>query len=141
MAPVNWCPVDKTVMANEQVIKGRCWRHPDVEVEKRDVEQWFFRITDYAERLLDDIALLDKWPHKVRLMQTNWIGRSQGAEGDFPVGGLEAETVRIYTTRPDTLFGATFMVLAPAQPLVERISTDQHRARVPEYVEKARKAR
>jgi leucyl-tRNA synthetase len=139
MAPVNWCPVDKTVLANEQVINGRCWRHPDVEVEKRDLEQWFLKITDYADRLLDDLALLDKWPNKVRVMQTNWIGRSQGAEVDFPVVGLENEVVRIYTTRPDTLFGATFMVLAPEHPLVERITTDEHRARVKEYVEKARK--
>ena len=140
MSPVNWCPVDKTVLANEQVINGRCWRHPDVEVEKRDLEQWFFKITDYADRLLDDIALLDKWPNKVRVMQTNWIGRSYGAEVDFPVVGLEDEGVRIYTTRPDTLFGATFMVLAPEHPLVERITTDEHRARVKEYVEQARKA-
>jgi leucyl-tRNA synthetase len=139
MAPVNWCPVDKTVLANEQVINGKCWRHPDVEVEKRDLEQWFLKITDYADRLLDDLALLDKWPNKVRVMQTNWIGRSEGAEVDFPVVGLEKEVVRIYTTRPDTLFGATFMVLAPEHPLVERITTDEHRARVKEYVEKARK--
>ena len=139
-APVNWCPVDKTVLANEQVINGRCWRHPDVEVEKRDLEQWFLKITDYADRLLDDLALLDKWPNKVRVMQTNWIGRSEGAEADFPVVGLENEVVRIYTTRPDTLFGATFMVLAPEHPLVERITTDAHRARVRDYVEKARKA-
>src|SRR6202521_5774469 len=140
MAPVNWCPVDKTVLANEQVINGRCWRHPDVEVEKRDLEQWFFKITDYADRLLDDLALLDKWPNKVRVMQTNWIGRSQGAEVDFPVVGLEGEVVRIYTTRPDTLFGATFMVLAPEHPLVERITTEKQRAAVREYVAKARKA-
>jgi leucyl-tRNA synthetase len=140
MAPVNWCPVDKTVLANEQVINGRCWRHPDVEVEKRDLEQWFFKITDYADRLLDDLALLDKWPHKVRVMQTNWIGRSTGAEVDFPVVGLENEVARIYTTRPDTLFGATFMVLAPEHPLVDKITTDEHRARVKEYVEQARKA-
>ncbi len=144
MSPVNWCPVDKTVLANEQVINGRCWRHPDVEVEKRDLEQWFFKITDYADRLLDDLALLDKWPHKVRLMQTNWIGRSQGAEVDFQVAGQENEqdkqVVRVYTTRPDTLFGATFMVLAPEHPLVERITTDEHRARIKEYAEQARKA-
>jgi len=139
MAPVNWCPVDKTVLANEQVINGRCWRHPDVEVEKRDLEQWFLKITDYADRLLDDIALLDKWPHKVRVMQTNWIGRSMGAEVDFPVDGMPGESVRIYTTRPDTLFGATFMVLAPEHSLVERVTTEKHRARVREYVEKARK--
>ncbi len=139
MAPVNWCPVDKTVLANEQVINGRCWRHPDVEVEKRDLEQWFLKITEYAERLLDDLALLDKWPHKVRLMQTNWIGRSMGAEVDFPVDGFAGESIRIYTTRPDTLFGATFMVMAPEHPLVERVTTEKHRARVREYVEKARK--
>src|SRR6266542_779484 len=88
MAPVNWCPVDKTVLANEQVINGRCWR------------------------LLDDLRLLDRWPQKVRVMQTNWIGRSMGAEVDFPVVGMPDEKIRIYTTRPDTLFGATFMVLA-----------------------------
>jgi len=139
MSPVNWCPVDKTVLANEQVINGRCWRHPDVEVEKRDLEQWFLKITDYADRLLDDLALLDKWPNKVRVMQTNWIGRSQGALVDFPIGGVSDGVVTIYTTRPDTLFGATFMVLAPEHPLVERVTTEQHRARVREYVEKARK--
>jgi leucyl-tRNA synthetase len=139
MSPVNWCPVDKTVLANEQVINGRCWRHPEVEVEKRDLEQWFFKITDYADRLLDDLALLDKWPNKVRVMQTNWIGRSQGALVDFPIDGLPNEVVQIYTTRPDTLFGATFMVLAPEHPLVEKVTTEQHRARVREYVEQARK--
>ncbi len=139
MSPVNWCPVDKTVLANEQVINGRCWRHPDVEVEKRDLEQWFLRITDYAERLLNDLEQLDKWPHKVRVMQTNWIGRSEGAEVDFPVAGHERESIRIYTTRPDTLFGATFMVLAPEHPLVEKVTTEEHRARVREYVERARK--
>ncbi len=139
MAPVNWCPVDKTVLANEQVINGRCWRHPDVEVEKRDLEQWFFKITDYADRLLEDMALLDKWPNKVRVMQTNWIGRSEGAEVKFPVVGLEGESMLIYTTRPDTLFGATFMVLAPEHPLVERVTTDEHRAAVRAYAEKARK--
>ncbi len=139
MAPVNWCPVDKTVLANEQVINGRCWRHPDVEVEKRDLEQWFFKITDYAERLLDDLALLEHWPQKVRVMQTNWIGRSEGAEVDFALPSLPGESVRIYTTRPDTLFGATFMVLAPEHPLVTRITTSEHRFEVEAYVEKARR--
>src|SRR5919204_5103776 len=139
MAPDNWCPVDKTVLANEQVINGKCWRHPDVEVEKRDLEQWFLRITSYADRLLDDLALLDKWPQKVRVMQTNWIGRSTGAEVDFPVDGMADEKIRIYTTRPDTLFGATFMVLAPEHPLVESVTSDAQRARVRAYVEKARK--
>src|SRR5919197_1778377 len=139
MAPVNWCPVDKTVLANEQVINGRCWRHPDVEGDKRDLEQWFLRITDYADRLLDDLGLLDRWPQKVRVMQTNWIGKSMGVEVDFPVDGMPDEKVRIYTTRPDTLFGATFMVLAPEHTLVEKVTTDEHRARVRDYVEKARK--
>jgi leucyl-tRNA synthetase len=140
MAPVNWCPVDKTVLANEQVINGRCWRHPDVEVEKRDLEQWFFKITDYADRLLDDLKLLDQWPAKVRLMQTNWIGRSSGAEVDFAIDGLKDESIRVYTTRPDTLFGATFMVLAPEHPLLDRIVSDRQRAAVREYVARARKA-
>ncbi|HET7467701.1 MAG TPA: leucine--tRNA ligase [Candidatus Dormibacteraeota bacterium] len=138
MSPVNWCPVDKTVLANEQVINGRCWRHLDVEVEKKDLEQWFFRITDYAQRLLDDLAQLTQWPEKVRVMQTNWIGRSEGAEVDFAVvGGSEA--VRIYTTRPDTLFGATFMVLAPEHPLVPQITTPEHRNEIDAYIDKARK--
>src|SRR5207244_9499422 len=87
----------------------------------------------------DDRALLDKWPHKVRVMQTNWIGRRMGAEVHCPVDGLPDESVRVYTTRPDTLFGATFMVLAPEHPLVERVTTEKHRARVREYVAKARK--
>ncbi len=139
MSPVNWCPVDKTVLANEQVINGRCWRHPEVEVEKRDLEQWFFKITDYAQRLLDDLDTLVHWPQKVRVMQTNWIGRSEGAEVDFPLVGLTDESVRIYTTRPDTLFGATFMVLAPEHPLVPRITTAEHRTEVESYTERARK--
>src|SRR5438445_4417488 len=139
MAPVNWCPVDKTVLANEQVINGRCWRHPDVEVEKRDLEKCFVKATDYADRRLDDLSLLDKWPQQVRVMHTNSIGRSTGAEVDFPVDGLPGEVVRIYTTRPDTLLGATFMVLAPEHPLVERVTTEKQRTRVREYVEKARK--
>ena len=139
LAPVNWCPVDKSVLANEQVINGRCWRHPEVEVEKRDLEQWFLRITDYADRLLDDLAQLDHWPNKVRVMQTNWIGRSTGAEVDFPIDGMPGESVKVYTTRPDTLWGATFMVLAPEHPLVEKVTADRRRAAVREYVEKARK--
>src|SRR5437762_859555 len=139
MSPVNWCPVDKTVLANEQVINGRCWRHPEVEVEKKDLEQWFFKITDYAQRLLDDLDTLEHWPQKVRVMQTNWIGRSEGAEVDFPLAGPAGDSVRIYTTRPDTLFGATFMVLAPEHPLVPRITTPEHRTEVEAYIERARK--
>src|SRR5260221_3086802 len=139
MSPVNWCPVDKTVLANEQVINGRCWRHPEVEVEKKDLEQWFFKITDYAQRLLDDLDTLEHGPQKVRVMQTNWIGRSEGAEVDFPLPALPGESVRIYTTRPDTLFGATFMVLAPEHPLGPGLTTPEHRNEVEEYIEKARK--
>ncbi|MBO0689748.1 MAG: leucine--tRNA ligase [Candidatus Dormibacteraeota bacterium] len=138
LAPVNWCPIDQTVLANEQVINGRCWRHPDTPVERRDLEQWFLRTTEYADRLLDDLDHLDHWPEKVRVMQANWIGRSQGVEADFEVEGLPGEPLRIYTTRPDTVFGATFMVLAPEHPLVERVTTPEHRAAVEAYVEQAR---
>jgi leucyl-tRNA synthetase len=139
MSPVNWCPIDKTVLANEQVVNGRCWRHPDVEVEKRDLEQWFLKITAYADRLLDDLALLDYWPEKVRTMQANWIGRSDGVEVDFPVEGLGGEAMRIFTTRPDTLYGVTFMVLAPEHPLVDKVTTAENRDAVAAYIEKARK--
>jgi leucyl-tRNA synthetase len=137
MAPVNWCPVDETVLANEQVVNGCCWRHPDVPVEKRELEQWFFKITDYADRLLEDLDRLDAWPEKVRTMQANWIGRSHGVEVDFPIEGLEGESMRIYTTRPDTLFGVTFMVLAPEHPLVEAVTTPERRQEVRAYVEQA----
>jgi len=138
MAPVNWCPVDQTVLANEQVVNGACWRHPDVPVEKRELEQWFLRITAYADRLLDDIALLEHWPEKFRVMQANWIGRSHGVEVDFPVVGLD-ETMRIYTTRPDTLFGVTFMVLAPEHPLVEQVTTPENLDAVRAYAQRARR--
>jgi leucyl-tRNA synthetase len=141
MSPVNWCPEDKTVLANEQVINGRCWRHPDVEVEKRDLEQWFLKITDYADRLLDDLSLLDHWPEKVRVMQANWIGRSHGVEVEFPIDGHPGESMRIYTTRPDTLFGVTFMVLAPEHPLVEKLTVESRRRDVRGVVEASRKAR
>ena len=138
MSPVNWCPIDKTVLANEQVVNGCCWRHLDTPVEKRDLEQWFLKITDYADRLLDDLSLLDGWPEKVRTMQANWIGRSQGVEIDFKIDGFE-EALRVYTTRPDTLFGATFMVLAPEHPLVERVTDPGRLEEVRAYVERARR--
>jgi len=141
LSPVNWCPVDKTVLANEQVINGRCWRHPDVEVEKRDLEQWFLRITKYAEALLHDLAMLDGWPEKVRVMQSNWIGRSEGVEVEFPIDQHPGESMRIYTTRPDTLFGVTFMVLAPEHPLVEKLTIESQRKAVREVVEASRKER
>ena len=139
MSPVNWCPIDKTVLANEQVVNGRCWRHLDVEVEKRDLEQWFLKITAYADRLLADLSMLDHWPEKVRTMQANWIGRSEGVEVDFPVEGLGGEGMRIFTTRPDTLYGVTFMVLAPEHPLVEQVTTPENRDAVAAYIDKARK--
>ena len=138
LAPVNWCPVDQTVLANEQVTpRGTCWRHEDVPVEKRDLEQWFLRITEYADPLLDDLDGLDAWPEKVKTMQRNWIGRSRGLEVDFELEG-SSEKLRIYTTRPDTLFGVTFMVVAPEHPLVERITVPEQLAAVREYAAKAR---
>jgi leucyl-tRNA synthetase len=109
-APVNWCPKDQTVLANEQVIAGRCDRC-DTPVVKRDLEQWFFRITEYADELLRFEEI--DWPERVRVMQTNWIGRSEGAEISFPVEGHAGERIKFFTTRPDTIYGATFMVLAP----------------------------
>jgi leucyl-tRNA synthetase len=119
-APVKWCPNDQTVLANEQVIDGRCERC-GAEVESRNLEQWMFKITDYADRLLDDMALLESWPERVLTMQRNWIGRSEGAEVTFRVEEFD-EDVPVFTTRPDTLFGATFFVLAPEHPLVERFA-------------------
>ena len=118
-APVNWCPHCKTVLANEQVIDGKCERC-GTEVTKKELSQWFFKITDYAERLLNDIHLLSGWPRKVLTMQKNWIGRSEGAEVEFEIKKL-GETVTVFTTRPDTLFGVTFFALAPEHPLVNKI--------------------
>ncbi len=114
---VNWCPECATVLANEQVIDGRCWRHEDTIVEQRDLEQWFFRITAYADELLAGLDKLDGWPEKVRTMQRNWIGRSEGTEVDFTLEG-GAEKIRVFTTRVDTIFGATSVQLAPQHALV-----------------------
>ncbi|HEV8470686.1 MAG TPA: leucine--tRNA ligase [Candidatus Limnocylindria bacterium] len=135
MAPVNWCPKDQTVLANEQVIAGRCERC-ETPVIKRDLEQWFLRITKYADELLrfDDID----WPERVRIMQTNWIGRSEGAEIAFAVDGHAGETIRFFTTRPDTIYGATFMVLAPEHPLVAKVTASTRRSEVEAYVARAR---
>ena len=131
-AAVNWCPHDKTVLANEQVINGRCERC-DTPVEQRTLEQWFFRITDYADRLLadlDDKSKMD-WSESTVTAQRNWLGRSEGAELEFPVDGGSA--IRVFTTRPDTVFGATFMVLAPEHPLVDRLVTAETRESVEAY--------
>ncbi len=139
-APVNWCPSDQTVLANEQVVDGRCERC-GADVEKRDLAQWFFKITDYAQRLLDDLAKLDEWPERVRVMQENWIGRSEGATFTLEVADTDGLTFEVYTTRPDTVFGMTFAVLAPEHPLVERlIAGSPNEAEVREYVERARRA-
>jgi len=125
-APVNWCPGCQTVLANEQVLPdGTCDRSGDV-VERRELEQWFYRITAYADELLDAIDALE-WPERVKTMQRNWIGRSEGAEFDLPVVGDEALALRIFTTRPDTSFGMTYAVVAPEHPLVDTLTTDAQR--------------
>lgn len=116
-APVNWCPSCQTVLANEQVEGGGCWRCHTV-VEKKDLKQWFFRITAYADELLDDLEHLEDWPERVKTMQKNWIGRSTGAEIDFTVTQSN-QIISTFTTRPDTVFGVTYMVLAPEHPLIE----------------------
>jgi leucyl-tRNA synthetase len=113
-ATVNWDPVDQTVLANEQVIDGRGWRS-GAPVEKREIEQWFVRITDYAQELLDAIETLDGWPEQVRTMQRNWIGRSEGVYMEFGIEG--DETLGIYTTRPDTVMGVTYVAVAAEHPL------------------------
>jgi len=115
---VNWCSLCQTVLANEQVVDGCCWRHEDNIVEQRNLEQWFYRITAYAQELLEGLDKLEGWPEKVRTMQRNWIGRSEGTEVDFGVEGIEAEKIRVFTTRVDTIFGATSVQLAPEHPLV-----------------------
>ena len=131
-----WCPVDKTILANEQVEQGRCWRCGS-EVTKVDLEQWYLRITDYAQRLLDDLGTID-WPEQIKLMQANWIGRSEGAEVDFGLPGRD-ELLTVFTTRPDTLFGATYMVLAPEHPLVDELTAAERREAVRAYQDQARR--
>jgi leucyl-tRNA synthetase len=132
-ALVNWCPNDQTVLANEQVIDGHCERC-GWEVESRTLEQWFFRITAYADRLLDDMETLESWPERVLTMQRNWIGRSEGAEVIFRIEELDVD-IPVFTTRPDTLFGATFFVLAPEHPLVPKlVEGTPHDQEVMDYV-------
>jgi leucyl-tRNA synthetase len=132
-APVNWCPVDQTVLANEQVIDGRCWRC-DTEVERREIAQWFLKITDYADELLADLDTVD-WPERVKTMQRNWIGRSEGMEVEFEVPGHDS--LMVYTTRPDTLYGATFMAIAAEHPLALAVAASNHG--VAEFVDSCRK--
>src|SRR5438270_2678092 len=117
---VNWCPECATVLANEQVVDGCCWRHEETRVEQRDLEQWLRRITNYAEELLRDIEKLEGWPEKVRTMQRNWIGRSEGTQVDFKIAGSN-DKISVFTTRIDTLYGATSIQLAPEHPLVSKL--------------------
>jgi len=135
MAPVNWCPGCRTVLANEQVLAdGTCERSGDL-VTKRDLEQWFFRITRYADELLSALDGLE-WPERVKVMQRNWIGRSEGVEFDLEVVGHPGKKIRVYTTRADTSFGVTFVVLAPEHPLVSDVTTDERRAEVDAFAER-----
>ena len=129
-----WCPVDQTVLANEQVEGGKCWRCGH-EVEKKKMKQWFFKITDYADELLEDVDALD-WPEKIKTMQKNWIGRSEGAEIEFEVAD---SSIKVFTTRPDTIFGATFLVVAPEHPIVAKLATDDTRAKVEKYIKETQK--
>ena len=129
--PINWCPSCKTGLANEEVVNGCCERCGTT-VTKKNLRQWMLKITAYAERLLNDLDKLD-WPEKVKKMQTDWIGKSYGAEVDFPVDGRD-EKITVYTTRPDTLYGATFMVLAPEHELAKSLATDDTREEVEKYI-------
>jgi len=150
-APVNWCPTDQTVLANEQVVDGRCERC-ETPVVRRDLEQWFFKITDYADELLDFSEI--EWPERVETMQKNWIGRSEGVQFRIPVedqpdaqipdaqipdAQIPAAEIEVYTTRVDTVFGVTWVVLAPEHPLVERLTTPEHREAVLAYQDQARR--
>ncbi|PKM36854.1 MAG: leucine--tRNA ligase [Gammaproteobacteria bacterium HGW-Gammaproteobacteria-10] len=130
-APVNWCPNDLTVLANEQVIDGGCWRC-DTPVERKEISQWFLKITAYADELLQALETLDGWPEQVRTMQANWIGRSEGVEMDFTVPG-ENEALRIYTTRPDTLMGVTYLAVAAEHPLA--LKAAENNAEIARFVE------
>ncbi|NLZ83909.1 MAG: leucine--tRNA ligase, partial [Clostridiales bacterium] len=132
--PINWCPSCKTGLANEEVVNGSCERCGET-VTKKNLKQWMLRITKYADRLLDDLDKLD-WPEKVKKMQSEWIGRSYGAEIDFGVNGSD-KAIKVYTTRPDTLYGATFMVLAPEHVLAKEIATDDQRKAVEDYITKS----
>jgi leucyl-tRNA synthetase len=143
---VNWCPKCATVLANEQVVGGYCWRHEDTLVEQRELEQWFLRITKYADELLRDLDKLGGWPEKVRVMQRNWVGRSEGALVDFDLGGTvgpAGSTITVFTTRVDTIFGATSVQLAPEHPIVRDLTANNPdlRAKVDQLIAEQRKAK
>jgi leucyl-tRNA synthetase len=133
-APVNWCPHDETVLANEQVIDGCCWRC-DTQVERREIPQWFMKITDYADELLESLDQLDGWPEAVRTMQRNWIGRSQGVQMDFTVND-STDVLTVYTTRPDTLMGVTYVAVAAEHPLA--LKAAENNAELAEFIEECR---
>jgi len=142
---VNWCPQCATVLANEQVVGGMCWRHEDTPVEQRELEQWFLRITKYADELLSDLEKLQGWPEKVRIMQQNWIGRSEGTLVDFDLGGTvgpAGSTITVFTTRVDTIYGATSVQLAPEHPIVADIAARNPdlRSQVDQLIAEQRKA-
>ncbi|OEF96897.1 leucine--tRNA ligase [Vulcanibacillus modesticaldus] len=138
-AAVNWCSSCNTVLANEQVEDGKCWRC-DNEVTKKELSQWFLKITDYAERLLQDLDQLDGWPDKVKMMQKNWIGKSEGAEVVFTVPELDNAKIPVFTTRPDTLFGVTYMVVAPEHPLVPNlIAGKENEEKIKQFIEDLKK--
>jgi leucyl-tRNA synthetase len=145
---VNWCPQCATVLANEQVVQGRCWRHEDTIVEQRDLTQWFLRITKYADELLSELGKLEGWPEKVRTMQRNWIGRSEGTNVDFmvenvPGSSTNGSKVSVFTTRVDTIFGATSIQLAPEHPLTKAFATENSElaAKVEALLQEQQKAR
>ena len=139
-ATVNWCPECATVLANEQVVDGCCWRHENTRVEQKELEQWFLKITDYAQELLDDIAKLEgSWPDRVLSMQRNWIGRSEGAEIDFALADREGK-IRVFTTRVDTIYGATCVILSPGHALVKELADADGQTRARQMLdEQARK--
>ena len=133
--PVNWCPSCQTVLANEQVVDGCCERCK-TPVGKKNLSQWYLKITDYAERLLDNLDKLEGWPNKVKVMQRNWIGKSVGAEVDFKIKDRD-ETLTVFTTRVDTIYGTTYMVLAPEYPTVlDMVEGTEYEKPVKDYIEK-----
>ena len=137
MSPVNWCEKCQTVLANEQVIDGKCWRC-DEEVTKKNLSQWYLKITDYAQELLDDLKLLEGWGDNVKTMQANWIGRSEGTILEFKVKDSDL-TIPVFTTRPDTVYGITYLVVAPEYPDIEKLTTPENKEEVEKYRENARK--
>jgi leucyl-tRNA synthetase len=136
-APVNWCSSCATVLANEQVENGACWRHPETPVEQKQLAQWFLKITAYSDALLDDLEKLQGWAERVRVMQKNWIGKSEGATLHFTVESKPNVKISVFTTRPDTVFGVSYVVLAPENPLVKELTTPDRKADVEAYVDAA----